>query len=138
MEKKCRKRAAAKTAEKQITMALIGCGFQGTITLIPNFICHENVVIKMVCDCDVVHRENVAQYVNNYYRENKKAKLAKCKAVADFRDVLEDPEIDAVCIATPDHWHAYMACAAMKAGKDVYCEKPLTYSVEEAQLIMKA
>ena len=64
--------------------------------------------------------------------------MATCKTVADFRDVLADPTIDAVCIATPDHWHAYISIAAMKAGKDVYCEKPLTYSIEEAQLVMKA
>ena len=138
MEKKCKKSTAAKTAEKQVSVAFIGCGIQGTSVLIPNFISHKNAVIKAVCDCDAVRRENAAQYVNNYYKENKKAKLAKCKAVADFRDVLADPGIDAVCIATPDHWHAYIACAAMKAGKDVYCEKPLTFSIEEAQLIMKA
>ncbi|MBO4345818.1 MAG: Gfo/Idh/MocA family oxidoreductase [Victivallales bacterium] len=131
---------AGKSVKKASTvrMAFIGYGMQGRTALVPNFIRHESVVIKAICDCDKVRREAGAAFVNDWYRENKKAKLAKCKAVADFRDILGDKEIDAVCIATPDHWHAYICCAAMKAGKDVYCEKPLTYSVEESVLVMKA
>ena len=132
---------AVKCSKKQcaaVRVAMIGYGIQARTVLIPNFVKQENVVIKAVCDCDSTRRTAGAEHVNTYYKENKKSKLAKCKAVADFRDVLADSEIDAVVIATPDHWHAYIACAAMKAGKDVYCEKPLTYSVEESVLVMKA
>ena len=127
-----------KTAEPIVNVAYIGYGIQGRTVLVPRIINHPNVVVKAVCDCDKTRREAGAAFVNDYYKENKKSRLAKCKAVADFREILADPGIDAVCIATPDHWHAYMCCAAMKAGKDVYCEKPLTYSVEEAVLVMKA
>ena len=127
-----------KTAEPIVNVAFIGYGIQGRTILVPRIINHPNVVVKAVCDCDKTRREAGAAFVNDYYKENKKSRLAKCKAVADFRDILADPEINAVCIATPDHWHAYICCAAMKAGKDVYCEKPLTYSVEESVLVMKA
>jgi len=129
---------AAKSAVKVVNMGLIGYGIQARSVLVHHFIEQSNVVIKAVCDCDRVRREAGAKYVNDFYRKNKLAKLAKCKAVADFRDIISNKEIDAVCIATPDHWHAYMACAAMRAGKDVYCEKPLTFSVEESLLVMKA
>ena len=123
---------------KTVRVGFIGYGIQARTVLVPNFIKQESVVVKAVCDCDRIRREAGAEFVNAYYRENRKARLAKCKAVADFREILRDGEIDAVCIATPDHWHAYICCAAMKAGKDVYCEKPLTYSVEESVLVMKA
>ena len=132
------KKSAGKAEAKQISVAFIGCGIQAVSVLIPHFIQQEKVVVKAVCDCDKVRCKIAEDMVNNYYKENKKSKLAKCRSIADFRDVLADPEIDAVCIATPDHWHAYISCAAMKAGKDVYCEKPLTYSVEESLLVMKA
>ncbi|MBO4633131.1 MAG: Gfo/Idh/MocA family oxidoreductase [Lentisphaeria bacterium] len=137
-----RKKTAVKTAagkkRQTVRIGFIGYGIQARTVLIPNFVKQKNVVVKAVCDCDRIRREAGVKQVNDYYRENGQASLAGCKAVADFRDLLQDPGIDAVCIATPDHWHAYMTCAAMKAGKDVYCEKPLTYSVEEALLVMKA
>ena len=126
------------TAEKTVKIAFIGYGIQGRTVLVPNIIKQKNVVVKAVCDCDRVRREAGAKYVNDYYKKNKKASLAKCRAVADFRDIIKDKDINAVCIATPDHWHAYISCEAMKAVKDVYCEKPLTFSVEEALLVMKA
>lgn len=60
------------------------------------------------------------------------------KAVRDFRDILADKSIDAVCISTPDHWHAYMTVEACKAGKDVYVEKPACVYVEEGQKMVQA
>lgn len=121
-----------------VRLAFIGYGIQARTVLVPNLIKQPSVIVKAVCDCDKTRRKAGADQVNQYYRDNRKASLAKCKPVADFRDIINDPDIDAVCIATPDHWHAYISCAAMKAGKDVYCEKPLTYSVEESLLVMKA
>lgn len=138
MAGKCKKKAAVEAADKKIRVAFIGCGIQASTVLIRNFIKQDNAIVKVVCDCDSSRREIAAGIVNDYYNNNEKPELANCKMVADFRDVIADPDIDAVCIATPDHWHAYIACEAMKAGKDVYCEKPLTYSIEEAVLVMKA
>ena len=62
----------------------------------------------------------------------------KARAVRDFREILADKSIDAVCIATPDHWHAYMTVEACKAGKDVYVEKPVATTIEEASKMVEA
>src|SRR5262249_13395668 len=59
--------------------------------------------------------------------------LGRCAAYADFREVLARDDIDAVVIIVPDHWHALIAIAAMRAGKDVYCEKPLALSIEQGR-----
>jgi predicted dehydrogenase len=60
------------------------------------------------------------------------------KSVKDFRDIFADKSIDAVCISTPDHWHAYMTVEACKAGKDVYVEKPACTYIEEGQKMVEA
>ncbi|MCC7497516.1 MAG: Gfo/Idh/MocA family oxidoreductase [Bryobacterales bacterium] len=62
----------------------------------------------------------------------------KVKAVTDFRDIIHDKSIDAVCISTPDHWHAYMTVEACKAGKDVYVEKPSCVYIEEGPKMVEA
>ena len=61
-----------------------------------------------------------------------------CKTYKDFQDVLARKDIDAVCITTQDHWHALIAIAAAKAGKDIYCQKPLGMTVQECQAIRDA
>ena len=120
-------------------LAFIGCGIQTREMLLPQFL-RLPVVVRTMCDCDRVRREDAVKRVNDAYAKDdeKKAYAGLCKAEADFRKVLKDKAIDMVVIVTPDHWHAYMAVEAMKAGKDVYCEKPLTFSIEEARLVMAA
>ncbi len=120
---------------EKFRIAMIGYGIQMRTALIPQFLNKtyaKNVEIVAVCDCDRVRAAAGATQVNNAYGND------ACKVVYDFRDVIADPEIDAVCIATPDHWHAYICVEAMKHGKDVYCEKPLTFSIDEARKVMAA
>ena len=114
---------------------MIGYGIQMRTVLIPQFLNPENapnMKIVAVCDCDRVRAAAGAKQVNDF------SKNKGCKAVHDFRDIIRDPSIDAVCIAAPDHWHAYMSVEAMKHGKDVYCEKPLTFSIDEAKQVIAA
>jgi len=119
------------------TVAVIGLGPQGR-GLMHQFL-GQKVVVKAVCDCDKVRREDALRRVREHYERNDGLGIPKdaCRAEGDFRKIIEDPGIDMVCIATPDHWHAYMVVEAMKHGKDVYCEKPLTYSVDEARVIVE-
>ncbi len=120
---------------EKFRIAMIGYGIQMRTALIPQFLNKQyasNVEIVAVCDCDRVRAAAGAEQVNKAYG------TSACKVVYDFRDVIADPEIDAVCIATPDHWHAYICVEAMKHGKDVYCEKPLTFSIDEARKVIAA
>ena len=83
------------------------------------------VEIAAVCDVFNRYRKDAAERVD-------RATKHKPKQTADYREVLSDASIDAVCIATPDHWHAKPTLDAFNAGKHVYCEKPMTHSVAEA------
>jgi predicted dehydrogenase len=85
------------------------------------------VQVVAVCDVERAHREEAARRFG-----------PECAPFADFRELLQRRDIDAVVIGTPDHWHALIAIAAMKAGKDVYCEKPLTLFIEEGRQIVRA
>lgn len=117
-------------------VAVIGMGIQARTMLLPQFLNEEAVAVATICDCDKARREAGAKQANDFYKANRKELAGSCKPEADFRKVIKDKAIDMVVIAVPDHWHAYMAIEAMKAGKDVYCEKPLTYSIDEAKLVM--
>ncbi len=83
--------------------------------------------VEMVAVCDVFNRART-EAAEKIGRNTKD----KPKEIADYRDIINDKTIDAVCIATPDHWHAKQTIDALNAGKHVYCEKPMTHSVEEA------
>ena len=87
----------------------------------------ENVEVVAVCD---VYEPNLQKAVA--------ISEGKAKAIRDFRQILADKSIDAVCISTPDHWHAYMTVEACKAGKDVYVEKPISVTVEEGRKMVEA
>ena len=125
---------------EKANVALIGFGIQGRSALMPQFVdqYQRGAQVVVVCDCDKERREAGAKMVDEAYAKRKITGVPKCRAVADFREVIKDPSIDMVCIATPDHWHAYIAVEAMKHGKDVYCEKPLTFNVDEARKVIAA
>ena len=87
---------------------------------------HEGCKVIAACDVDATHlSEACAEFGPD------------CKGYRDFRDLLARKDIDAVIIGTPDHWHAYICIAAMKAGKHVYCEKPLTLTIDEGKKLVK-
>jgi predicted dehydrogenase len=84
--------------------------------------------VKCLAACDVD---------GQHLAEARTALGKDCKGYADFREVLARPDIDAVVIGTPDHWHSCIANWAIKAGKDVYCEKPLTLRIDEGKILVK-
>jgi len=86
---------------------------------------------------DTTRREAAKKRVDEYYAQ-KGEQGSQCAAYNDFREIIERKDIDAVCIATPDHWHAIITVAALRAGKDVYCEKPLTHNIHEAVEVIRA
>ena len=90
----------------------------------------NNVVYAAACDVDARHLDNALAMM--------KKDGFEAKGYEAYQDLLNDKSIRAVTIATPDHWHAIIAIAALKAGKDVYCEKPLTLTIAEAEAVMAA
>ncbi len=86
--------------------------------------------IIRVCDVDSDRLEKAKGIVKNWLGNSP-------VGTGDYRDIIDDPKIDVIHISTPDHWHAKIAIEAMLAGKDVYCEKPMTLTIEEGRLICK-
>jgi predicted dehydrogenase len=121
----------------RIVMASIGVGGQGrhdmnALTSLPD------VQMVAVCDVDSGHRTEARKMIEQYYTSRQDATFKGCAEYGDFRDVLARDDIDAVMIATPDHWHAVISAAAAKAGKDIYCEKPLANSIPEGRAVVDA
>jgi predicted dehydrogenase len=114
----------------KIQFGFIGVGRQGTSRL-NEFMRHPDVVAAAVCDLDQSHVQNAAAAVE-------KTQGRKPETYHDFRKLLERKDLDAVMIATPDHWHALPAIAACQAGKDVFVEKPLSYSIGEGRAMVTA
>ena len=114
----------AAAPSNRITMGCIGMGGQGTGNM-RSFKGKPDCEVVAVCDADVKHIE----------RALKSAGLGSSAAYTDFRDVLARDDIDAVSIATPDHWHALISVAAIRSGKDVFCEKPMTLTIGQGRVV---
>ena len=114
----------------KLTMGFIGMGKQSH-GLLSGFLARDTQVLA-VCDVDTTRRDTAKAQVDNAYKNT------DCFATGDFRELIARKDIDAVCIATPDHWHAIPMLAALRAGKDVYCEKPLTHNIHEAIEVIRA
>jgi predicted dehydrogenase len=130
--------AAETKPNSRVTVGFIGMGKQSQ-GLLSAFLGQATQVVA-VCDVDTTRRDAAKKRVDDHYRDKSGANTASgsCAAYNDFRELLARKDIDAVCIATPDHWHAIITIAALQAGKDVYCEKPLTHNIHEAVAVMQA
>lgn len=119
--------AAPKSANDKLAVGLIGCGGRGNhvANLFKNT---ANVEVIAVSDVDDARREATA----------KRLGIASNRSVADLRKMLDDKSLDAVIIATPDHWHSIAAILACDAGKHVYVEKPISHNIREGRLLVEA
>jgi predicted dehydrogenase len=136
---------------EQLNVAIIGTGGQG-ITNIKNLLTHSDVKITAICDpakfwdnTELYYRHNggrgpALKVIDDHYRKTGSKGYHGCKVYLDFRLMLKKSgkDIDAVVVAAPNHVHAVASMATIRAGKGVYCEKPLTYSVYEARRIAQA
>ncbi len=125
--------AGSTAANSRITVGLIGMGRMSQ-SLLNHFLFRTQVLA--VCDVDKTRRDHAKKTVNDFYTNNKNLGKPDCKAYLNYEDMLAREDIDTVIIITPDHWHALMTQDAVRAGKDVYCEKPLTHSIAETVDVM--
>lgn len=121
----------------RITIGLIGCGKIANMFHLPTLLQVPEVQIVAVCDADSNRREHAKSTIEAAYKKANRSATA-CKTYRDYRELLARRDIDAVLIATPEHWHATMVIDACKAGKDIYCEKPLTHTFEESKRVIAA
>ena len=122
----------------RINVAVIGIGRQTVSPNIPQFLKSENAQIVAVCDVDAWRLANGQKQVNDYYSQQKGSAYKGCDAYADFREVLVRKDVDAVMIATPDHWHVPVAIEAARAGKHISLEKPVSTCIEHGRQLVKA
>ncbi len=123
---------------EQIGLGLIGVGNMGGAHL-SGLVHNRDFQILAICDVHRERRENARQaVVEAYAAERADGTFKGCETYNEYERLLERPDIDAVLIAVPDHWHALIAIAACRAGKDVYCEKPLSLTIREAEQMVAA
>ncbi|MBI5387220.1 MAG: Gfo/Idh/MocA family oxidoreductase [Verrucomicrobia bacterium] len=112
----------------RITVGFIGTGSHGTGWNLPPYLRHPAARVLAVCDVDSRRARRAKEGVDQHYNNE------DCAMTQDFREILARKEIDAVMISTPDHWHTLISVMAIKAGKDVQCEKP-TLTIREGKLL---
>lgn len=140
--------SGAVAPSNRVTVAIIGTGNQGFNDL-RSFLRDERVQVLAVCDVNrestgywdggLGGREPAKRTVEQHYAGNRRGGTYRgCDAYVDYREVLGRPDIDAVEVCTPDHWHAIPVIAACKAGKDIYCQKPLSLTIAEGRAMSYA
>ncbi|MFV0444701.1 MAG: Gfo/Idh/MocA family protein [Planctomycetaceae bacterium] len=133
----------------RVTLGVIGCGGKGT-DHIRNFLKFDDVQLVAVCDVDREHhrdrldgkgpvygRDPAQQMIQKHYSAAAKGSAATCAAFSDYRKLCARKDIDAVIVATPDHWHALCDLEVIRQGKDLYGEKPITHFFREGQQLVR-
>ncbi|MGQ9576276.1 MAG: Gfo/Idh/MocA family protein [Thermoguttaceae bacterium] len=122
---------------ERLTLGFIGMGVMNRGHL-GGFLGYRDCEVLAVCDVDTNRRNHAKKMVEDRYSKQQERAYKGCAAYNDFREVTGRKDIDAVVIATPDHWHCHPVVEAVKNRKDVYCEKPLTLTIAEAKLMIDA
>ncbi len=115
----------------RLTMGLIGLGSMG-MRHVNGFLQEDDCQIIAVCDVDASRRQAAAKQINKHYGNK------NCAQYNDFRGLIARDDIDTLCISVPDHWHSIPAIMGLRAGKDIYGEKPLALTVAEGQAMVEA
>jgi len=131
-------RVRAVAPSERITIGVIGVGGRGT-GLMHALLSRPDVQIVAACDAFRAKAESARRAVEGRYGAELRSGVYRgCQATQDFREVIARPDIDAVVVASPEHWHGIMGVEAMKAGKDVYGEKALALTVAEGRAVCDA
>ncbi len=144
----CRRLFAA--ANDRLTVGVVGCGSRG-FNLIDELLRCADAQIVAVCDVDQMHhrdqpwgqgrqygRDAARKHIQQRYAKEKSGRPASgVTTTSDYRDLCRRKDIDVIVVATPDHWHALCTLDALRHGKDVYCEKPLTHTFTEGQAVYR-
>jgi predicted dehydrogenase len=124
-------RGGERSPNNQIRLGCIGLGIQGTGNM-KTFLGHPEVRVVAVCDVHETQRRNGKVAVDEFYGTQ------DCTAYRDFRELIARPDIDAIQITTPDHWHPLIALESARHKKHMYYEKPIGWSFRAAQVVRKA
>ena len=129
-------RVGLKAASERINVASIGVGIMGNGNL-RRMLSNPDLQVVAVCDVDEWRLNDARDTVETAYAlETKRGNYKGAMATKDFREILARPDVDAVLIATGDRWHAVISTMAARAGKDVYCEKPVSLTIHESRVMV--
>lgn len=131
-------RGGAAAPSDRLRVGLIGCGNHGVYWNLPQIYRCQDVQIVAVCDVDKSHLADGQKSVDTHYGKIFGKGYTPCAPCGDFRKLILRPDLDAIVNCTPDHWHIIPALMAVKCGKDVICEKPLTLFVDEGKQLVQA
>lgn len=131
----CQNKKTDAAVDGVIRLGFIGLG-QQAMYLLNGYMGMPEVEVVAGCDVYGIKRERFLKRVNDHYAAQQK--VAAVEVYENYKDLIARKDIDAVVIATPDHWHAFIAIAACNAGKNVYLEKPLTFTIREGKELVKA
>ncbi len=139
----------ANPPSNRINVGIIGAGTRGTPDM-QVFIRNDDVQVMAICDVNtasygyrdeqrLMGREPALAIASKHYADKTRSGRFKgVRATSDFRKIIDRADIDVVAVATPDHWHCTMAVMAAKAGKDIFCQKPMTLTIGDGQEMIKA
>jgi predicted dehydrogenase len=127
-------RDGAAAPSERVRMGLVGCGIHGAGWNLDQMFANPHQQVVAVCDVDARHAAEAERRVNAHYSQALGTDY-RCRVYRDFRELVNDRDVDAVDVCTPDHWHVLIAVMALRAGKHVICEKPLSLTVAEGRTL---
>jgi predicted dehydrogenase len=122
----------------RINIGAIGCGRISRGHDMPGAWKHGSARVMAVCDLDLKRLEDAKRLVNGHYAAAAGKPYDGVAAYSDYRELLANKDVDAVLVSTPDHWHALIAIAAVRAGKDIYLQKPASLTITEGRAVADA